>query len=410
MTQFFGAFNDNLFKSALVILITFELAEAHGLNAQVLITAVAGIFILPFFIFSATAGQISDKYEKSFLIKIIKFVEIVLMLLTALAFKNTRLWSLIGLLFLMGAQSAFFGPLKYSILPQLLAEEELIAGNGLVNAGTYVAILTGTIAGGLLIMFERGRALISVGIVGVAAVGFASSFFIPKAKPSAPEMKIDWNVPRATAGMIKFVLPYKAVFNAMLGKSWFWLLGSVFLAQFPTFAKDALGGNEQVSTFFMVIFSVGVGIGSTLCNKLLKGAISARLLPYGGFGMSLFAVVLYVFTLFTEKTGYLVGFTEFMTRGTSWGITLSLLALAVSGGIFSVPLFAIIQAKSPERHKARIIASGNVMDSSGMVISAVIVALLLLMRIPISHIFVIIAVANLIITPILAKLIGDDAN
>jgi MFS family permease len=407
LTQFLGAFNDNLFKSALVILITFNLAEEYGLNAQVLITLVAGIFILPFFLFSATAGQISDKYEKSFLIKIVKLVEIILMILTGIAFQGTHLYLLIFLLFMMGAQSTFFGPLKYSILPQHLEESELVAGNGLVNAGTYIAILTGTIFGGLLILGESGRAVISAGIICVAVAGFISSFFIPKAEAPAPDMKVDWNIPRATKRMISFVMPERAVFNALLGKSWFWLLGSVFLAQFPTFAKDALGGNEQVSTFFMVVFSVGVGVGSTLCNKLLKGAVSARLIPYGGVGISLSAALLYIFTLFVRESGSLAGLGEFMTRGTSWGITLSLFLLSVFGGIYSVPLYAIVQARSPEKHKARIIACGNLTDSLGMVLSAAIVAFLLTVKISIAHIFLIIAVINLAITPIIAKAAGD---
>ena len=254
LTQFLGAFNDNLFKSALVILITFRLAEQNGMNAQILITVVAGLFILPFFLFSATAGQLADKYEKSFLIRIVKFVEIILMCMTAVAFQYLNLFALVILLFFMGAQSAFFGPLKYSILPQHLEEDELVAGNGLVSAGTYIAILTGTLFGGLLILHSFGRVIISTGVVSVAVLGFITSLFIPKALPPDPEVKIDWNIPKATWEIISYVKVIKPVFRSILGISWFWFLGAVFLAQFPTFAKDVLGGNEQVSTLFLIVF------------------------------------------------------------------------------------------------------------------------------------------------------------
>ena len=295
LTQFLGAFNDNLFKSALVILITFQLAEQNGLNAQILITIVAGLFILPFFLFSATAGQIADKYEKSSLIRIVKLVEIVLMCLTAIAFYYLNLWILIILLFFMGAQSAFFGPLKYSILPQHIAEDELVAGNGLVSAGTYIAILSGTLFGGLFILNSFGRTLISAGVVSVAVLGYFASLFIPKAEALDSEIKIDWNIPRATWQIISYVRVIKPVFRSILGISWFWFLGAIFLAQFPTFAKDVLGGNEEVSTFFLMIFSIGVGFGSTLCNKILKGEISARLVVPSCLGLSASIFSLYIF-------------------------------------------------------------------------------------------------------------------
>ena len=268
LTQFLGAFNDNLFKSALVILITFRLAETYNVNAQIMITAVAGLFILPFFLFSSLAGQIADKYEKSFLIRIIKLVEVILMCLTAAAFETMHLWWLIFLLFCMGTQSTFFGPLKFSILPQLLNDDELVAGNGLVNAGTNIAILTGTLCGGLFILSPLGRHYISAGVVGVAVAGYAASRFIPTAEPSSPGLRIDRNLFRSTWEMLVYPFCNRDVFRSIIGISWFWFLGSVFLAQFPSFAKDALGGDEQVSTLFLVLFSVGVGAGATFCNKL----------------------------------------------------------------------------------------------------------------------------------------------
>lgn len=408
LTQFFGAFNDNLFKNALVILITFKLADEYGLNAQLLITSIAGLFILPFFLFSSTAGQLADKYEKSFLIRIIKFVEIVLMVLTAISFTFLNLWGLIILLFFMGAQSSFFGPLKFSILPQHLKENELVAGNGLVSAGTYIAILSGTLCGGLFILYPAGRAFISAGVVGVAIMGFISSLLIPKAEPSVPGMKIDWNPFRSTMDIISYVKPNVMVFRSILGISWFWFLGSVFLSQFPTFSKDILGGNEEVSTLFLVVFSVGVGLGSTLCNRLLKGKVSARLVPFGCIGMTAATLLLYFFSMTVPKTGELAGVMEFISEPGSWGVIFSFLLLAASGGIFSVPMYALMQSRSSDEHRARVVACLNITDSFGMVLSAVFVALMLMLKISIINIFLIIGIVNLLITPLLSRLARDE--
>lgn len=408
LTQFCGAFNDNLFKNALVILITFHLAVVYDLNAQVLITVVAGLFVLPFFLFSATAGQLADKYEKSFLIRIIKFVEIVLMVLTAFSFLTKSLWLLIILLFFMGAQSAFFGPLKYSILPQHLAESELVAGNGLVSAATYVAILGGTMCGGLLILHERGRFYVSAGIVGVAVLGYIASRFIPKAPAPSPDIAINWNIFSSTREIVRFALPNKTVFQAMLGKSWFWMLGSVFLSQFPTFAKDILGGNEEVSTLFLVLFSVGIGIGSIFCNRLLRGRVSGKLVPYGLVGMSAATALLYFFCLSAEQGPELRGALAFAAAPSSWGVIVSLVALAACGGIFSVPLYAIMQTYSPRDHRARTIACSNILDSFAMVLGAVFTALLLLMHFSVVNIFLVMGVLNLAMTPFLSKLARVD--
>lgn len=408
LTQFFGAFNDNLFKNALVILITFKLADEYGLNAQLLITSIAGLFILPFFLFSSTAGQLADKYEKSFLIRIIKFVEIVLMVLTAISFTFLNLWGLIILLFFMGAQSSFFGPLKFSILPQHLKENELVAGNGLVSAGTYIAILSGTLCGGLFILYPAGRAFISAGVVGVAIMGFISSLLIPKAEPSVPGMKIDWNPFRSTMDIISYVKPNVIVFRSILGISWFWFLGSVFLSQFPTFSKDILGGNEEVSTLFLVVFSVGVGLGSTLCNRLLKGKVSARLVPFGCIGMTAATLLLYFFSMTVPKTGELAGVMKFISEPGSWGVIFSFLLLAASGGIFSVPMYALMQSRSSDEHRARVVACLNITDSFGMVLSAVFVALMLMLKISIINIFLIIGIVNLLITPLLSRLARDE--
>lgn len=409
LTQFLGAFNDNLFKSALVTLITFDLAAKYGLNAPVLITVVAGLFILPFFLFSSLAGQISDKYEKSRLIRIIKLVEIILMVLTAAAFHYVQLWWLIALLFLMGAQSTFFGPLKYSVLPQLLREDELVAGNGLVNAGTNVAILTGTLCGGLFIMSPLGRYYISAGIVGVAAAGYIASRFIPVLPASSPELKIDRNLFRSTWQLITYPVPNRPVFMSIIGISWFWFLGSVFLAQFPSFAKDIVGGDEQVSTLFLVVFTVGIGFGATFCNKLLGGRVSGKYVPGSLIAISVFIVMLYLVSPSQAADGALSGVGAFLSSGRSWLIILSMFLIAASGGLYSIPMYAMMQNLTPETHMARTIASLNIIDSLGMVIAAALMSAMIAAGMSINAVFLSMAFINLLMLPLTLKIARTDA-
>ena len=409
LTQFLGAFNDNLFKSALVTLITFDLAAKYGLNAPVLITVVAGLFILPFFLFSSLAGQISDKYEKSRLIRIIKLVEIILMVLTAAAFHYVQLWWLIALLFLMGTQSTFFGPLKYSVLPQLLREDELVAGNGLVNAGTNVAILTGTLCGGLFIMSPLGRYYISAGIVGVAAAGYIASRFIPVLPASSPELKIDRNLFRSTWQLITYPVPNRPVFMSIIGISWFWFLGSVFLAQFPSFAKDIVGGDEQVSTLFLVVFTVGIGFGATFCNKLLGGRVSGKYVPGSLIAISVFIVMLYFVSPSQAAGGALSGVGAFLSSGRSWLIILSMFLIAASGGLYSIPMYAMMQNLTPETHMARTIASLNIIDSLGMVIAAALMSAMIAAGMSINSVFLSMAFINLLMLPLTLKIARTDA-
>ncbi|HIT04052.1 MAG TPA: MFS transporter [Candidatus Caccocola faecipullorum] len=409
LTQFLGAFNDNLFKSALVTLITFDLAAKYDLNAPVLITVVGGLFILPFFLFSSLAGQISDKYEKSRLIRIIKLVEIILMTLTAAAFHYVQLWWLIALLFLMGAQSTFFGPLKYSVLPQLLREDELVAGNGLVNAGTNVAILTGTLCGGLFIMSPLGRYYISAGIVGVAAAGYLASRFIPVLPASSPELKIDRNLFRSTWQLITYPVPNRPVFMSIIGISWFWFLGSVFLAQFPSFAKDIVGGDEQVSTLFLVVFTVGIGFGATFCNKLLGGRVSGKYVPASLVAISVFIVMLYLVSPSQAAGGALSGVGAFLSAGRSWLIILSMFLIAASGGLYSIPMYAMMQNLTPETHMARTIASLNIIDSLGMVIAAALMSAMIAAGMSINGVFLSMAFINLLMLPLTLKIARTDA-
>ncbi len=397
LTQFLAAFNDNLFKNALVILITYRLADEYGVNGQLLVTAVAGLFVLPMILFSAFAGQLADKYDKTILIKIIKVAEIIIMIFASMAFCSNKMWCLIILLFFMGTHSAFFGPIKYSILPQHLKEDELIAGNGLVSAGTFIAILLGTISGGLLVLRNGGSLYISAAILATAFLGAAASLFIPPAPSSQPDLKLNWNIFSATWQIIRHTKKNKTVFRSIIGISWFWFVGAVFLAQCPNFAKNIVGANEQVSTLFIVIFSVGVGIGSMLCNKLLKGVISTRFVPAACYGMSLSIFALAVACRFVPHHPVLVGVGDFVKAPSACIVMCMLFLMTLCGGLYNVPMYAVMQGRTPKEEMARAVACLNVTDSFGMVLSAVFSMLLLACCATVVHIFLCLGAVNMFV-------------
>ena len=413
LTQFLGAFNDNLFKSALVMLVTFSLARKMGINGQVAVTVIAGLFILPFFLFSSVAGELADRYEKAFLIRRIKFIEIILMALTAAAFYFSNFWLLVALLFLMGAQSTFFGPLKYSIIPEHLEEGELIAGNALVSAGTYLAILIGTIVGGLLILQPGGVEIISVLIVFFALLGWLASLKIPNAGSFNPKVSIDFNIIRSTHRIIASVIQEKDVFLSILGVSWFWFVGATFLSQFPSYTKDVLQANEQVATLFLTVFSIGVGLGSLLCNTLLKGEIDGKYVPYGAATLSVGSICLWLASRRLAPAGMdeeLFGILLFLQKPEGIFILISLLAIAIGGGIYVVPLNAIMQTRCKAQHRARVIACSSIMNSFMMVLSAVGISILLLMGFTIPHIFLVVAVLNCFSIWVVFRLVHKQRN
>ena len=331
------------------------------------------------------------------------------MALTAAAFHYVQLWWLIALLFLMGAQSTFFGPLKYSVLPQLLREDELVAGNGLVNAGTNVAILTGTLCGGLFIMSPLGRYYISAGIVGVAAAGYIASRFIPVLPASSPEVKIDRNLFRSTWRLITYPVPNRPVFMSIIGISWFWFLGSVFLAQFPSFAKDIVGGDEQVSTLFLVVFTVGIGFGATFCNKLLGGRVSGKYVPGSLIAISVFIVMLYLVSPSQAADGALSGVGAFLSSVRKRQLSLSLCRIEASGGLYSITMYAMMQNLTPETHMARTIASLNIIDSLGMVIAAALMSAMIAAGMSINAVFLSMAFINLLMLPLTLRLARTEA-
>lgn len=395
VTQFLGAMNDNLFKNALVILILYRIAEAVGIDGPILVTVAAGVFIVPFFLFSATAGQIADKLEKSRLIRIVKLAEIAIMGLAGLAFYLGDPYVMLGVLFLMGSQSAMFGPVKYGILPDHLREDELIGGNALIEAGTFLAILMGTIAGGLIILTEHGIATVTGLIIAVALLGWVSSLFIPRAEPASPDLAINPNIVTESWSIVRAAASRRDIMLSILGISWFWLVGATYLSQFPAFAKDVLGADEQVVTLFLVAFSVGIGLGSLLCNSLLKGEVSAKYAPFGALGMTLFTLDLYFASRGLAATGgLLLSLGGFLDEPSNWRIIGDLVATSISAGVFVVPLYAILQTRSEKSRRSRTIAANNILNALFMVIGAAAAAAMLAAGWSIPTIFLAVAMAN----------------
>ena len=389
LTQFLGAFNDNFFKSALVMLITYKLGDAAGVDSRILVNAAAGVFIAPFFILAAPASDLADKYDRSILMRWVKFAEIIVMAGAALGFYINNVWLLMIVLFLMGAQSTFFSPAKYSILPQHLHEDELIAGNGLIQMGTYLAILTGTIAGGLMILKENGIYLVGCLAVTIAAAGWLSSMLIPPTKPINPEIKVSFSIVKRTSEMFKEILPMKKVFGAMLAISWFWLVGATFLAQFPTYSRLILGTDESVATSFLAIFSCGIGFGSMTCNAILKGKITTKYVPSAAYGIAIASVLLWFVSNRPPVAPGTpeIGAFEFFSRPENFMITFCLFVIAFCGGLYIVPLYAVMQSKAPEEKVSGVIACSNITDSIFMALAALGAGILISWGLSIPQIF-----------------------
>ncbi len=395
-TQFLGAFNDNLLKNSLVMLITYKLASGQNGDAQLLVTLAAGIFILPFFLFSATAGQISDKIDRAKITRIIKFIEILIMFGATIGFYLGSVWFLMTALFLMGVHSTFFGPIKFALLPQHLHDNELLLGNAYIEAGTFLAILFGTILGGILIIQPQGVTMVSAALLIVAVTGYFSSRHIPAAPAPEPDLIIKKNIWKETWNIVGFARENKRVFLCIIGISWFWLVGATYLSQFPTYAKDTLHAQPGVVTLFLTIFSLGIGIGSFLCNKLLKGQIKSTYVPVSMLGMTIFGIDLY-FASVGKTPGMnasLLSAIEFINSLANLRVLLDLLLISICSGLYIVPLYAIMQHDSNPHHRARIIAANNVVNALFMVLAAILTLIMLSSGLAISQVFLLIAVAN----------------
>ena len=396
-TQFLGALNDNIYKNALVILIAFTLAEMTKQNSSLLVILAAGVFILPFFLFSATAGQLADKYEKSLLIRRIKLAEIVIMSLGAVGFYFLSPYLLMVVLFLMGAQSALFGPLKYGILPQHLQTEELTGGNGVIQMGTYLAILLGTMLGGVLIAIKStGPLLVSGTVIGVAILGWYASCSIPRAAAPDPDLRLSWNFPQQISRVIGYAWEDKSVFMAVFAISWFWFVGATYLSLVPTLTRDVLGGNEHVATLLLTTFSIGIGSGSLLCEKFSRGRIEPGLVPMGALGLSLFSLDLWFASLSIPPTTG-ISAAQFLQQTVYWRVLIDLVLIGFSGGLYIVPLYAMVQNRSEARHRARILAANNILNALFMVGSALMTMLLLKIGLSITALFLTLAVLNTVV-------------
>ena len=405
VTQFFGAFNDNVFKNALIILIAFQGASFVKADADLLINIAAALFILPFFLFSATAGQWIDKYEKSKSIRLIKLLEVVIMSLAAFAFVQGYIVLLIALLFLMGTQSTFFGPAKYSYIPQHLKVTELIEGNALVQMGTFVAILLGTISGGVMIAEEQGRLYVACAIVFFAVAGYISSRYIPVTPSLNQDLKINRNFFTETYRNLKFLKTNRTVFLSVLGISWFWFLGATYLVQLANYTKTTLGGNEQVVTLLLTLFTLGIGTGSLLCNWLSGKKIEIGLVPFGSIGLTLFGIDLY-FSQPDSLSAVTIGVKEFLSVDYLRLMT-DVVLVGFFGGLYIVPLMALVQQRSDPEHLSRVIAGNNILNALLMVLSAIVAIVALSSGFSIAQLFLLVAILNALVALYIYTLVPE---
>ena len=376
MTQGLGAFNDNIFKYALAALLVFQGSRMAGLNTDQIVNLSALLFILPFFLFSALFGQFADKYEKSMQIRRIKLFEVVIMLLATLGFWTGSVPLLLFVLFLLGLQSTIFGPIKYGILPQILRKEELVGGNALVEMGTFVAILAGTIAGPQLAGVEVSWPYwVGASCLAVAAAGYLYSLRIPVAEAAAPDIEINWNIFSETVRNLKFLNENQVVLNSVLGISWFWFFGATFLVQIPSYSQNVLGGDENLMSGLLALFIIGISTGSLLCEKLSGNQVEIGLVPFGAIGLTLFGLDLYFASPATPGTGVTIG--QFLAHGANWRIIADLLLIGVFGGFYIVPLYALVQSRSAPDHRSRVIAGLNILNALFMVIAAIMAMLIL---------------------------------
>jgi 1-acyl-sn-glycerol-3-phosphate acyltransferase len=395
-TQFSGAANDNLFKFAFTVMVTYQLSVSW-LPPAMAGLVIGALFILPFLLFSATSGQLTDKYDKTKMIRFVKNMEIAIMLVAAGGFMTDNVPILLLCTFLMGVHSTLFGPVKFAYMPQVLSERELTGGNGMVEMGTFVAILLGNVAGGLLVAIPGiGHTTVAVACVVAALAGRAVAQLIPSVPATDPGLVINWNPFTETWRNLKLAHENIVVFRSLLGISWMWFFGAVFLSQFPSLAKEVLHGNEQVASLLLVVFSIGIGIGSLLCEVLSRRHVEIGLVPLGAIGMSVFSIDLY-FASRSLPPSEIMGLAAFMAQGAHWRVMLDLLLLSMFAGLYSVPMYALIQMRSQPTHRARIIAANNILNALFMIASSLIAGALLGAGFTVPQIFLFTGIANAVV-------------
>jgi MFS family permease len=406
-TQFLGAFNDNLFKVSMVMLVIYQIYNDPQKEAA--FSGLAGVvFILPFFLFSALAGQLADSRDKAWLIRIVKTAEIIIMIFGAIGLMIHKISPtgsialMLAALFAMGVHSTFFGPIKYAILPQHLGSEDVLGGTGLVEAGTYIAILLGTIVGGI-IPYQWGAASVIV----TAIIGRLVGGKVPEASPAAdaPPFKFDWHILRASINLVSSTMHIRRLYMAIMAISFFWSIGTLLAAQFPPLVKNALGGDQTVATLFMAIFSIGIAIGSIAVNRLLDGKVSARYSPISALAMGGFVGILWwAVKTWPEKPDKLMGILEFMSWKQGDLVMIALLGIAIAGGMFVVPLYAFLTTTVPKSETARTIAANNIVNSGGMVLAGGIFMGMTAANVSVADTLLIVALSSLVSAWIAQKL------
>jgi 1-acyl-sn-glycerol-3-phosphate acyltransferase len=405
-TQFFGAANDNLFKFAFTVLVTYQLAVSWLPPAQAGL-AIGALFVLPYLLFSATSGQLADKFEKTTLIRLVKNLEIGIMALAAWGLWSSQVPALLLCIFLLGLHSTLFGPVKFAYLPQHLSERELTGGNGMVEMGTFVAILLGNVVGGLLIATpEVGAMHVAAACFALALVGRTAAQFVPRSPATDPALVINWNPVSETWRNLRLAHGNIVVFRTLLGISWLWFFGSVFLSNFPAFAKDVLHGDEQVASLLLVVFSTGIGIGSLLCETLSRRHVEIGLVPLGAIGMTMFAVDLYFASRALPPSPALT-LTQFLVIGAHWRVMIDLALMALSAGLFSVPMYALMQLRTPATHRARIIAANNILNALFMIGAALIAGALLKAGFTVPQLFLAVGLANAVVASYIFLLVPE---
>jgi len=407
-TQFLGAMNDNVFKIAFTSLVTYHASLFQDVDGKTAAFLISAIFIAPFLLFSATSGQIADKWDKARLIRFVKTLEIAIMVVGAAGFVWTSAPLLYVCTFLMGLHSTLFGPVKYAYLPQHLANHELVGGNGLVEMGTFVAILVGTIIGGELAGAGAGALPWIGGVcIGLAILGRLVSTWVPQTPAAQPDLRINWNPVTETWRNLRIARNDRAVFQSLLGISWLWFLGATFLASFFNFSRDVLGANPDVVTLLLAMFSVGIGMGSLLCERLSGGKVEIGLVPFGSIGMTVFAVDLYFASRGGAPVGALQTVGQFISQPAHWRILADLFLLAMFGGFYSVPLYALIQSRSAPSHRARIIAANNILNALFMVVSALMAMMLTKAGLTIDQLYLVTGILNALVAVYLYSLLPE---
>ncbi|KRP87142.1 Lysophospholipid transporter LplT [Pseudomonas fluorescens] len=407
ITQLLGAFNDNIFKQSLILAILYKLTIEGDRSIWVNLCAL--LFILPFFLFSALAGQFGEKFNKDALIRAIKIGEIVIMAVGATGFLTNHLELMLLALFAMGTHSALFGPVKYSIMPQALHDDELVGGNGLVEMGTFLAILAGTIGAGIMMSSTHYAPVVAVAIVAVAVLGYLASRSIPRAAASTPQLRLDWNIFTQSWATLRMGLGQTpAVSRSIVGNSWFWFVGAIYLTQIPAYAKEWLYGDETVVTLILTVFSVGIALGSMLCEKLSGRKVEIGLVPFGSFGLTVFGLLLWWHSGGFPQNVQANDWLAVLSYGQAWWVLFDILGLGVFGGFYIVPLYALIQSRTAENERARVIAANNILNALFMVVSAIVSILLLsVAKLSIPELFLVVSLLNIAVNTYIFKIVPE---